>query len=141
MSVWFGYRFDPALFDEVIYAHTYRDCRLSKLASIRVYLMSMYQDVQTKLDEIVAEMKQIGLWQDEPLEPEKYDFRSAFAMDTMAFSQWLQFIFVPRVEQILVSQSTFPTRSQVGVQAIREFDGIPEATHLVALLCAFDELF
>lgn len=101
----------------------------------------MYQDVQTKLGEIVTEMKQIGFWQDEPLQPEQYDFRSAFAMDTMSFSQWVQFIFVPRVGQILESQGTFPTRSQVGVQAIREYDGVPEAAHLVELLCAFDALF
>ena len=101
----------------------------------------MYQDVQTKLDEIVAEMKQIGLWQDEPLEPAQYDFRAAFALDTMAFNQWLQFIFVPRVGQILASQGTFPTRSQVGVQAIREFDTVPTAARLVELLCAFDDLF
>jgi uncharacterized protein YqcC (DUF446 family) len=101
----------------------------------------MYQDVQTKLDEIVAEMKRIGFWQAEPLKPEQYDFRSAFALDTMAFNQWLQFVFVPRVEQILASQGTFPARSQVGSQAIREYDGVPEAAHLVELLCAFDALF
>jgi len=103
--------------------------------------MSGYQDVQTKLDEIVVEMKRIGLWQDEPLSPEKYDFRAPFALDTMAFSQWLQFVFVPRVGQILDNQGTFPTRSQVGAQAIREFDGVPEATYLVELLCDFDALF
>ena len=103
--------------------------------------MSGYQEVQTKLDEIVTEMKEIGFWQDAPLEPEQYDFRAAFALDTMAFNQWLQFIFVPRVGQILDSQGTFPTRSQVGAQAIREFDTVPEAAQLVELLCAFDALF
>jgi uncharacterized protein YqcC (DUF446 family) len=101
----------------------------------------MYQDVQTKLDEIVAEMKRVGFWQNEPLLPEQYDFQAAFAMDTMAFNQWLQFVFVPRVEQILDSQGTFPYRSQVGTQAIREWDGVPEAAHLIELLCAFDTLF
>jgi uncharacterized protein YqcC (DUF446 family) len=101
----------------------------------------MYQDVQTKLDEIVTEMKLIGLWQDEPLPPDKYNFRAPFALDTMAFNQWLQFVFVPRVEQILGSQGTFPSRSHVGAQAIREWDSAPEAAHLVELLCAFDTLF
>jgi uncharacterized protein YqcC (DUF446 family) len=101
----------------------------------------MYQNVQTKLDEIVTEMKQVGFWQDRPLEPEQYNFRAAFAMDTMAFGQWLQFVFVPRVTQILESQGTFPSRSQVGAQAIREWDSVPEAAHLIELLCAFDTLF
>lgn len=103
--------------------------------------MSGYHEVQTKIQRIVVEMKRIGYWQKEPLRPEQYNFRSAFAMDTMTFSQWLQFIFVPRVEQILDSQGTFPSRSQVGTQAIREWDSVPEAAHLVELLCAFDALF
>lgn len=74
----------------------------------------MYQDVQTKLDEIVTEMKLIGLWQDEPLPPDKYNFRAPFALDTMAFNQWLQFIFVPRVTQILSSQVPFPCVARLG---------------------------
>jgi uncharacterized protein YqcC (DUF446 family) len=59
-------------------------------------------------------------------------------MDTMAFSQWLQFIFIPRVREIIESQGEFPASSSVGTQAIREFDGSPQADHLVELLCRFD---
>jgi uncharacterized protein YqcC (DUF446 family) len=62
-------------------------------------------------------------------------------MDTMAFSQWLQFIFVPRVREIIESRGQFPTRSMVGAQAVREFDSDPEASRLVDLLCEFDRLF
>ena len=86
-------------------------------------------------------MKDIGYWAEEPLSPEAYDFQEAFAMDTMAFSQWLQFVFVPRVKQIVEDQEEFPSRSMVAVQAIREFDGDEEADRLVELLSEFDALF
>jgi uncharacterized protein YqcC (DUF446 family) len=79
-----------------------------------------------KLEQIEAEMKRIGLWQAEPLEPEKYDFRSAFAMDRMAFSQWLQFVFLPRVQEAAV-QERFPSESNVAAQLItllNEFDAL-----------------
>jgi hypothetical protein len=61
---------------------------------------------------IEGEMKRIGFWQTEPLRPEQYEFTAAFAMDTMAFS----------------------------AQAVREFDGQWEASHLVTLLGEFDAL-
>jgi uncharacterized protein YqcC (DUF446 family) len=46
-----------------------------------------YGVVSARLDEIENEMKRIGLWQTEPLREEQYDFRQAFAVDTMAFNQ------------------------------------------------------
>ena len=74
------------------------------------------------------------------LPPEKASFTQAFAMDTMAFPEWLQFVFLPRVRECLET-GQFPQSSQVGVQAIREFDGWHEASDLVSLLCEFDALF
>lgn len=83
-------------------------------------------------------MKRCGMWQDQPLPPEAYQFQRAFAMDTMAYSQWLQFVFIPRVRQIIAERGGFPSESSVGTQAIREFDGDDRATTLVGLLCEFD---
>jgi len=61
-------------------------------------------------------------------------------MDTMTFTQWLQFVFLPRVREAAAS-GEFPNSSSVGAQAVREFDGEPDADHLVTLLSEFDALF
>jgi uncharacterized protein YqcC (DUF446 family) len=98
------------------------------------------EKVLEKLGEIEAEMKQIGLWQSEPLQPEQYQFHTAFAMDTMSFAQWLQFVFIPKVKEA-AKTNQFPAKSQVGIQAIREFDTVPAASRLVTLLSEFDALF
>lgn len=100
-----------------------------------------YAVVQAKLDAIEAEMKRGGFWQAAPLKPEQYHFERAFALDTMAFAQWLQFIFVPRVRAIIDQRGQFPAQSMVGAQAAREFDGVAEANELVRLLSEFDALF
>lgn len=92
-------------------------------------------------DAIEREMRRIGGWQAEPLPEEKYAFKQAFAMDTMAYVQWLQFVFLVRVRGLIESGGSFPSTSQVGVQALREFDGQPEAHDLRDLLCEFDALF
>ncbi len=104
-------------------------------------IMPDYTTVESKLNDIEAEMKRIGYWREEPLPPEMYNFTQAFAMDTMPYSYWLQFIFVPRVRSIIAERGQFPSRSMVGAQAIREFDGVDEAADLVTMLCEFDALF
>jgi uncharacterized protein YqcC (DUF446 family) len=96
--------------------------------------------IGANIAEIENEMKRIGYWQSDPLRPEQYEFRSAFAMDTMAFSQWLQFIFIPRVKNMLETGEKFPPDSQNGAQAVREFDGDDRAQGIVALLSDFDEI-
>src|SRR5262245_61502944 len=98
------------------------------------------QDVIRHADLIEAELRRIGFWQSQPLRPEQLTFTQAFAMDTMAFAQWLQFIFLPRVREAAASNQ-FPSSSSVGAQAVREFDGDTDAANLVTLLAEFDALF
>jgi uncharacterized protein YqcC (DUF446 family) len=100
-----------------------------------------YDEVARHIEEIEAEMKRIGFWRDEPLPPEMYNFKQAFAMDTMPFSFWLQYIFIPRVRSIIAERGEFPRSSQVGAQSVREFDGVWEASDLVSRLNDFDALF
>ena len=100
-----------------------------------------YEVVGERIAAIEAEMKCIGWWREEPLPPEMYNFTQAFAIDTMPYAYWLQFVFIPRVHAIIAERSQFPPSSSVGSQAIREFDGLDEARELVHSLCQFDALF
>ena len=86
-------------------------------------------------------MRRIGMWQEVPLPDEAYDFSRAFGADTMTYAQWLQFVFVPRVRELIDSEGDFPSSSSVGTQAVREFDGFAEGDVLVQLLSEFDALF
>ena len=103
--------------------------------------MPSHEAVAEAIDRVEAELKRIGWWRDEPLPPEMYQFTQAFAMDTMPFSYWLQFIFIPRVRSIIEAHGEFPRTSMVAAQAVREFDGIDEASDLNAALHDFDTLF
>src|SRR5438270_5427778 len=103
-------------------------------------ISQLKQNVSRYVEQIEAEMRSIGLWQDQPLSPEQMQFSQAFAMDTMTFSQWLQFIFLPRVREAVAS-GEFPSSSSVGAQAVHEFDGDENAARLITLLSEFDALF
>jgi uncharacterized protein YqcC (DUF446 family) len=104
--------------------------------------MTEIAEVAAAADRVEAAMREAGMWQDAPLDPAQYDFRMAFAMDTMAFSQWLQFVFLPRVREIVAGGGSLPGASNVAAQAVREFDGMQDsAGPVLDALIAFDALF
>lgn len=88
------------------------------------------------LDSIESELAR--LWPDLP-EPSGDDVAGggAFGHATMAFPQWLRFVFLPAARERIAS-GDLPGSSQVGAQAVRELDGYPEADTLVGLLSEFD---
>ena len=98
----------------------------------------VYKKAADRIDAIEAEMRRIGRWQNQRPKEEAFQSGSAFFMDTMPFSTWLTFVFIPRVRNIIAERGEFPASSQVGVQALREFDGCPEAGELVHLMSQFD---
>jgi uncharacterized protein YqcC (DUF446 family) len=77
--------------------------------------------VRQKIDAIENEMKRIGEWQNDPLPDEAYDIQEAFGTDKMSLSQWLQFIFIPKVRELLETNGPWPELSQVGTYAAREY--------------------
>lgn len=103
--------------------------------------MPSHEAVAEQVDAIEAEMRRIGIWQERPLDPRQLRFTRAFAADTMAFQQWLQFVFIPRVREVVAARGAFPARSMVAAQAVREFDGFDEASDLIGLLTRFDSQF
>lgn len=102
--------------------------------------------VSRHIDAIEAEMKRLNAWQAEPLPDEAYEDMGAFGMNTMTLEQWLQFVLVPRVRQIIEEGGSFPGGSQVAQQAFRNWKvwgDDTDTTHdkLLELLRDFDALF
>ena len=100
-----------------------------------------YDEVNRVINEIENEMKRIGLWQNEPIKPEMYEFQEAFGADTMSFEQWIQFILIPRVCHIIKEKNDFPRKSNVSAYAVKNLDGIEDVSKLHNLLHEFDNFF
>lgn len=100
--------------------------------------------VASKIAEIESEMKRIGIWQEQPLPHEQIEIKTAFGQGQMSFEQWLQFVFITNVKQIIVTKGKFPTESHVSEQAFREWvawGSEENAKQLLDLLYQFDALF
>ncbi|HQQ98258.1 MAG TPA: YqcC family protein [Cyclobacteriaceae bacterium] len=99
-----------------------------------------WQEAGKKADEIEACLRSINRWQAEPLPEHVYENMGPFGAQTMSFEQWIQFVLVPTIRDIVNERASFPPYSQVGVYAVRTLDGDVEAQPLVALLSELDML-
>lgn len=86
------------------------------------------------------ELKQINRWSETPLAPEKMVNMGAFGCNTMSFEQWIQFVLIPRIDQIVRDQDSFPEGSDLGTYAIRNFDSDPETGGIESTLVAIDHI-
>lgn len=98
-------------------------------------------EVARRIADVETEMRRAGVWQSEPLPPDALEFREPWGHDRLSFEQWLQFVLVPRVHEILRGEGEFPPSSVVAAQAVREFDGNTDAEPLLGVLSRFDDLF
>jgi uncharacterized protein YqcC (DUF446 family) len=94
-----------------------------------------YEELSGKLDAIEAELRNLGYLTGEVGEPERVS--SAFGMNEMPFAHWVARVFLPAARE-RIAEKDLPAESQVGIAAIRNFDGCEEAAELTSLLCEFD---
>lgn len=101
-------------------------------------MASIWDTAVRRADAIEKELQRIGLWSAEPLPPEAYDYRGPFAMDTMSFEQWLQFVLLPEIRRAAAASEPLPKETGVGTRGIIEFDGLDDSDALISHLCQLE---
>jgi uncharacterized protein YqcC (DUF446 family) len=100
------------------------------------------EDLHAKIaaiaDALEAELRRLGRWSAQQPPPEAFENMGAFGGRTLAFEQWIQFVLLERIREIVSTSGVFPSGSQVGVYAVRELDGDPDAGELCSLLSTLD---
>lgn len=97
--------------------------------------------VSVRLAAVVQSMKDAGVWETQRPPDSAFENMGAFGINTMPFTDWLRWVFVPNVERLITTDGPWPTSSQVSAQAAREGDTDEVVQSLVPALAAFDQLF
>ena len=71
--------------------------------------MNQYLLVAGLLGELTAELQRLERWQAEHPGAEALASELPFCVDTLSFDQWLQFVLIPRMEQLVLLQAPLPT--------------------------------
>lgn len=102
--------------------------------------MTQRQTVSGLLDELELELRRLALWQACAPEPAALASRLPFAVDTLAFHQWLQFILLARLRQQLALQMPLPSRISVYPMATEVYkQRLAEHGALLEILARLDE--
>lgn len=96
------------------------------------------QQLNQLLQELEATMKQCQLWNTTPPAPEAFLSKEPFCVDTMSFTEWLQWVFIGRLRALIEANSAFPKGSQVAILAEELWKDQREADVLVPILTNID---
>lgn len=87
-----------------------------------------------------VEMRRLELWEAQPPPVAALRSREPFCIDTLDFSQWLQWILIPRMKDLLERGEPFPAQSDIYPLAEEVFAGLQQDTwQLLRLIRQFDE--
>lgn len=98
----------------------------------------MTDSVRELLDDVQRVMTKAGVWQSMPPAPEKMMSVEPFSIDTLSFTEWLQWVYVARLRAIIDANGQLPSGAQVHPYAIEALkansQSIPELLELIEKL-------
>jgi uncharacterized protein YqcC (DUF446 family) len=101
----------------------------------------MRDELTELLGALERELREQGRWAATPPRPEDLQSTQPFAFDTLEFDQWLQWIFVPKLQHRLSLQLPLPQDCAVSPMAEEVYtDDSRAAQRLVSILAAIDTL-
>lgn len=90
---------------------------------------------------IERELRVQGWWSLHAPSMQALSSQQPFCVDTLAFEQWLQWIFLPRMKQLLEADAALPSVSGIQAMAEQVYGGQLKKAHgLIKLLGVFDQL-
>ena len=88
-----------------------------------------------------TELRAQGRWENLAPPPQALTSTQPFAVDTLDFDQWLQWILLPRMNELLVSQLPLPGNSAIAPMAEEVYDAAdPGATRIIMIITDIDLL-
>lgn len=101
----------------------------------------IYPQLSSLLLEVERHLREMELWSDQSPSAQSMASSQPFAVDTMEFTTWLQFIFLPRMYAIVEAEQNLPASCAIAPMAEQYFTAqVLDARVLVVALEEIDQL-
>ncbi len=98
-----------------------------------------YQEVKKVLLSIESEMQRVGLWSAGAPSPEAFLSDQPFSYDTMTLIEWVQFVFLKKMKELIENDMPLPSRCGISPMAEEYFKGLSvDSSRLLALFGEVD---
>lgn len=97
-------------------------------------------DIAALLIDIEAELRRLNWWASRPPSPQAMASTAPFCADTLSLEQWLQFVFIPKMRQLIDKELALP--GDCGIAPLAEVvwaERREVAATLIALVSAVDQ--
>lgn len=103
--------------------------------------MGKSQHLLALLSKLELALTALNLWQQQRPNKEALNSRQPFCLDTLTFSQWLQFVFIEKIQEMIASNMPLPTQVLISPMAEEAFKGMgDEAADIINTLADIDQL-
>ncbi|WP_038177160.1 MULTISPECIES: YqcC family protein [Vibrio] len=92
------------------------------------------------LDQLQADMQALELWQQQPPSSLALQSEQPFAVDTLAPEQWLQWVFIGRMRNMIDAKQPLPSGFAIAPYFEQCWQQYPDYTPLLARLAVIDEV-
>lgn len=100
-----------------------------------------YQEVEVLLKKLADSIHKAGLRADNRPSKEALASQQPFALDVMPFENWLQFIFLPKMEALVENHLPLPDKLALMPVAAQRFADTEKHAELLRVIRQIDELF
>ncbi|MEO0436254.1 MAG: YqcC family protein [Pseudomonadota bacterium] len=83
----------------------------------------MHTDAASLLIDLESELRQLGLWSAKSPSASALASSQPFAIDTLKFEEWLQFVFLPRMYGLIEARQPLPVKCAIAPMAEEYFCG------------------
>jgi uncharacterized protein YqcC (DUF446 family) len=105
-------------------------------------MQDSYAKLASQLDALVSELRRRDLWSDQQPSAQALSSSAPFCHDTLAFHQWLQWLFIPKVRELITLRAPLPPDCNIAPMAeVSYAEADWDSTDLVDLLRAIDHSF
>ncbi len=92
-------------------------------------------------ESIEHELKRLEIWDEEPPSADALGSPEPFCFDTLGFAQWMQWVFLPRVQEVVERRREMPGQSDIHTYAEEVLKNTDyDADQLLFLIKTFDEV-
>jgi uncharacterized protein YqcC (DUF446 family) len=100
----------------------------------------MYQQTQAYLVQLKALLQKHQLWQCEPISAEALNSSVPFCHDSMAFEQWLQFVFIEKMQHLITHNQPLPRNFAIAPMAQMTLINKSGGNEIIEVLTQLDGL-
>lgn len=102
--------------------------------------MDKYQHSAKLLEKLELALKSHGHWQETSPSDKALASVEPFAVDTMFCQEWLQWIFIPKMNQLVIAQHPLPTNFSISPYVEEAMKGMSGADDIYRITLEFDNL-